>query len=117
MHLPRKKNNRRLRLLLTVPFVLVLAACSGNGPQSALEPGGPIARDIDGLWDLVFWLATAVMIFVTILYVWAIWRYREREGDETEPKQAHGNTAIESVVSSSLWFFWQSSRCQRSVAC
>ncbi len=77
------------------PLVLVLAACSGNGPQSALEPGGPIAKDIDGLWDLVFWLATAVMIFVTILYVWAIWRYRERAGDESEPKQAHGNTAIE----------------------
>ena len=95
MHLPSKNNNRRLRLLLTVPLVLVLAACSGNGPQSALEPGGPIAKDIDGLWDLVFWLATAVMVFVTILYVVAIWRFREKEGDETEPKQSHGNTAIE----------------------
>ncbi len=94
-HLPRIKNNRSLKLLLVVLLAIVVSACSGNGPQSALEPGGPIAKDIDGLWDLVFWLATAVMIFVSILYLYAIWRFRERKDDGSEPKQIHGNTAIE----------------------
>ncbi|MCP3977244.1 MAG: cytochrome c oxidase subunit II [bacterium] len=90
-----RNKNGRLRLLLTLPVLAFLASCSGSGPQSALEPKGPIARDIDGLWDLVYWLAVAVFIMVTALLVWAMWRYRERPGDETEPKQLHGSAAIE----------------------
>lgn len=93
--LPGRNQKRSSTLLLAVAMGLVLAACAGNGPQSALEPGGPIAEEIDELWDLVFGLAVAVFIFVTILLVWAIWRYRERPGDETEPKQIHGNSVIE----------------------
>ena len=78
-----------------VPLLTLVAACSGSGPQSALEPAGPIARDIDGLWDLVFYLAAAVFIFVMALLLFAMWRYRERKGDDTEPKQLHGSAFIE----------------------
>jgi len=90
------KQTRRLRLLFMVPVFALLASCSGGGGrQSALEPAGPIARDIDGLWDLVFWMATGVFIFVMVMFVWALWRYRERRGDATEPKQIHGSSVIE----------------------
>ncbi len=75
--------------------MLLAAACSGSGPQTALEPKGPIGRDIDQVWDLVLMLATFVFVFVMALLVWAIFRYRERPGDETEPKQIHGNSFIE----------------------
>jgi len=79
-----------------VPFLaLLIGACSGSGPQSALETKGPIARDIDGLWELVYVLAVGVFIFVMVLLVWALWRYRERSGDTAEPKQIHGSTFIE----------------------
>lgn len=78
-----------------MPFAAILAACSGSGSQTALEPQGPIGRDIDGLWDLVLMLATGVFIFVMLLLVWAMWRYRERPGDLSEPKQIHGNPVIE----------------------
>lgn len=94
MHLHRRNRNRVTRLLLGVPLAAV-AACSGSGPQSALEPGGPIARDIDNLWDLVFWMATGVAIFVSALLVWVIWRYRARPGDDREPRQVHGSSFIE----------------------
>ena len=77
------------------PLLLLLAACSGSGPQTALEPQGPIGRDIDGVWDLVLILATFVFVLVMALLVWAMWRYRERPGDETEPKQIHGSSVIE----------------------
>lgn len=91
----RNENRRSLLLFAVLPLAIAMAACSGSGPQSALEPEGPIAEDIDGLWDLVFGLAVAVFIFVAVLMLWTIWRYRERPGDETEPKQVHGNSAIE----------------------
>jgi cytochrome c oxidase subunit 2 len=87
--------HRLSRLLRVVPVVVLLAACSGSGPQTALEPLGPIGRDIDGVWDLVLMLATAVFVLVMGLLVWAMWRYRERPGDETEPKQLHGSSVIE----------------------
>ena len=76
-------------------FTVVAAACSGSGPQSALEPQGETARDIDGLWDLVFILATIVFIIVATAMVVAMFRFRERKGDDREPKQLHGNSALE----------------------
>ena len=94
-HLHRRNKKRRSGLLLAVPLFALLGACSGNGPQSALEPAGPIARDIDGLWDLVFWMATGVFVFVGVLFLWSLFRYRERKGDDHEPKQIHGSSFIE----------------------
>ena len=76
---------------------LVLAACSGSGPQSALEPQGATARDIDGLWRLVFAIAVIVFILVAGVMVVAMIRFRERKGDDREPKQLHGNTTLEIV--------------------
>ena len=79
-----------------VPLFALLASCDGGGGrQSALEPAGPIARDLDGLWDLVFWMSTGVFILVMAMFVWALWRYRERKGDDSEPKQIHGSSVIE----------------------
>jgi cytochrome c oxidase subunit 2 len=75
-------------------MTLLISACSGSGPQSALDPMGPIAEDIDELWTLVYVLAFVVFVLVMGLLVWAIFRYRDR-GQEEEPKQLHGNMAIE----------------------
>jgi cytochrome c oxidase subunit 2 len=74
---------------------LVLGACSGSGPQSALEPAGKIANDINNLWLAVFWVATAVFVIVEVALVYAIWKFRERKDDDRRPKQLHGNTAME----------------------
>ncbi len=74
---------------------VILAGCSGSGPQSSLEPAGPSARDIDGLWRLVLVLATIVFVIVAAGMVVAMVRFRERPGDTREPKQLHGNTALE----------------------
>jgi cytochrome c oxidase subunit 2 len=89
----RRSRPSRYALLLIV--ALALAACSGEGPQTALEPQGKFARDIDGLWDLVFWIAVVIFILVQAALVYAILRFRERKGDERRPKQVHGNTTLE----------------------
>ena len=72
-----------------------MGACAGSGPQTSLEPAGPIADDINDLWLLVFWIATIVFVLVEGALVYAVWKFRERKDDDRRPRQLHGNTAIE----------------------
>ncbi len=73
----------------------VLSACSGTGPQTSLDPQGPIAREIDDLWKLVFVLATIVFVLVQAALLFSVFRFRERKNDDRQPKQVHGNTRLE----------------------
>ena len=83
------------RLAAIAGLALLLAACSGSGPQTSLEPAGRIADDINNLWLLVFWVATAVFVIVEAGLVYAVWKFRERKDDDRRPRQVHGNNAIE----------------------
>lgn len=87
--------SRPRRLALLVPFVLLLSSCAGAGPQSSLDPQGPISRDIDGLWRLVLIIATVVFVLVQGALIVSIVRFRERKGEERAPIQVHGNTRLE----------------------
>ncbi len=80
---------------LVALLTLILAGCSGSGPQTALNPEGPIGRTIDDLWELVFVLATIVFVIVQAAIIYTIIRYRARKGDDSEPVQVHGNTRLE----------------------
>jgi cytochrome c oxidase subunit 2 len=95
----RASQDKRPPLRRSLPAVVaasvLVAGCSGEGPQSALDPRSDLARDIDGLWDLVFVLATIVCVIVLAGMVYSIIRFRERKGDDREPKQLHGNTPLE----------------------
>ncbi|MFY0664846.1 MAG: cytochrome c oxidase subunit II [Natronospirillum sp.] len=51
---------------------LQLTACSG--PLSTLDPAGPAARDVAGLWWAMFGFATLVLIAVVVLWIYAIRR-------------------------------------------
>ena len=89
-------SRRRPRLIgLIGALALLLAGCSGAGPQTALNPEGPIGRTIDDLWELVFILATIVFVIVQIALFYTIYRYRARKDDDSEPVQVHGNTRLE----------------------
>ena len=87
----------RFRFALFVVTVVgaTVSGCSGSGPQTALEPAGSLARGLDGLWDFVFALAVIVCVIVFAGMIVAMVRFRERKGDDREPKQVHGNTALE----------------------
>lgn len=73
----------------------LLSACSGSGPQTTLNPEGPIGRTIDDLWELVFILAVIVFVIVQAAIIYTIIRFRSRKGDDSEPVQVHGNTRLE----------------------
>jgi cytochrome c oxidase subunit 2 len=78
-------------------LAMVLSACSGSGPQTALNPEGPVARSIDNLWQLVFVMATIVFVIVETALIYTLVRFRSRKGDDSEPVQVHGNTRLEII--------------------
>ena len=62
--------------------------------MDSLDPAGPIARRIDSLFWLTFWIAAAIFVVVEGAIVFATVFFRDRPGRE-EPKQTHGNPKLE----------------------
>jgi cytochrome c oxidase subunit II len=91
------RRRRRLALALVMPLVLFVASCASDAPQDTLEPKGPIARSIDGLWNGVFLVAVVVFILVEFGTLALVIRFRRRKGDSDDdlPTQTHGNTKLE----------------------
>lgn len=87
-----------MRRIAGLAALSVLAAsCSFieiDSPLTTFEPAGPFAEKIDNLFWPVFWIATAVFVFVQALIFFVIFVFRDRPGLK-EPKQTHGNTFLE----------------------
>lgn len=89
--------SRKWRLRgLAVAAAVFLSGCASDVRQDYLaEPDGPAARDIQGLWNLVIGIAGIVFVIVLGGVVFIIWRFREKPGDTTLPKQLHGHVKAE----------------------
>ena len=87
---------RRLAVLAPVLCLLLLAGCAQNYPQSTLQPRGDFARLVDSLFRTTVWWAIVVFVLVEGALLIAIFKFRGRP-DDPEPKQVHGNTALEVV--------------------
>jgi cytochrome c oxidase subunit 2 len=78
---------------------LLLAGCGGidDRPQTTLDPQGPSADKIDGLWNLTLAIATVVFFLVLFGVLFIVWKFRARADNdpETLPEQLHGNTKLE----------------------
>jgi cytochrome c oxidase subunit II len=96
-HGPSRRRRRFAPLALMLPLVLLLGACASDAPQDTLQPKGPIARSIDGLWDGVFAIAVVVFILVEFGTLALVIHFRKRKGDSDDdlPTQTHGNTKLE----------------------
>lgn len=97
-------------LALVPLLVLIALAAAGCGPAESGGPTGPAGggpgffpppaaseqgRQIGGLYNFVFWVATAIFVLVEGLIIWAVLRYRRR--DDSLPVQTHGNLVAEAV--------------------
>jgi cytochrome c oxidase subunit 2 len=90
----RRWLHRGLAIAASVPLI---AACELSGPQSALDPAGPVAQAQRDLFMWTFWLSWPVMIGVFGALIYALWRFRARDDRDAKaiPHQTHGNTRLE----------------------
>lgn len=92
---------RPFRTLLIVACAVLVAllfsACLGSkNPQDTLAPRGPVAHDQKQLFYPIFWIAVVIFVAVEGLFLYALFRFRHRRGQEDIlPKQVHGNTRME----------------------
>jgi cytochrome c oxidase subunit II len=66
---------------------LFFVAAAGGAPHSSLDPAGPDAHRVAGLWWVIFWLGAAVYVVTMGLVAVAIIRARRR--DATGAKSPH----------------------------
>ena len=89
----------RGRLLGLVAMAFVLASCA-SGRLDTMKPKGDSAEDIWWINQLSGWMATAVGVFVALLVIVAIVKFRARPDDDPDelPEQSHGNRNAEILM-------------------
>ena len=76
-----------------VASTMFLASCGRNAPQDTFQPKGPNAKIIDDLQKPVFAVAGIIGVFVTVVVIIAVFKYRDK--GQPIPHQSHGNPALE----------------------
>jgi len=92
-HVSRGISRSRLAAAL-VGLALFTSACATNAPQDPNRAAGPIARQLNHLFDPVFVVAGFFFFLVQGLVIYVAIRYRRRSDDDA-PKQVHGHTLLE----------------------
>jgi len=87
----RPRHHSAIALAAALPL---LAACSGQYPNSTFTDLTDLNRDSTSLWNLMIWLGIGVFVIVELLLVFVMIRYRRRPND-AEPEHVHGNTKLE----------------------
>jgi cytochrome c oxidase subunit 2 len=91
--MPAELRPRRLAQAALTVALVGLAACTQN-PNSVFHGRTDFNRDVTDLFQLILVMGTGVFIFVEVLLVYAIWRFRAKPG-APRPEQVHGNTKLE----------------------
>jgi cytochrome c oxidase subunit 2 len=93
----RQRWLRGLGQLAALGLVLTLAGCSFKTPQSTLDPHGLVSRDEISLFYVTVWVSLFIFVTVGGTMAVAVWKFREKPGDEDKPmpEQGHGNPVVE----------------------
>jgi len=75
-------------------LVLALAACGPDVPNSIFGAHSEHGHQVDDLTRFLLELGLGVFVFVEALLIYAVFRYRHREGGPPA-QQIHGNTTLE----------------------
>lgn len=82
---------------LMLAAMLLLAGCEFAGPQSALDPAGPVAQAQKDIFLWTLWLSVPVVLGVGGVLVYSLTRFRAKDSADAKaiPVQTHGNTTLE----------------------
>ena len=84
------RRHPRLRIIGPGLALLALSGCT-------LTPASDHGDQIRSAYNLTFVFAAVIFAVVTGMILWASIRFRRKPGDDTLPKQVHGNTTVEIV--------------------
>jgi cytochrome c oxidase subunit II len=89
----------RLRRLTTAALpalaAVALTACNNAAyPNSIFHSHTEFNREVGTLFTILIYLGTAVFIFVEVLLLYVLFRYRRRS-ESDRPEHVHGNTTLE----------------------
>jgi cytochrome c oxidase subunit 2 len=92
----RRRSSRvaTVGIALGLGAALLLSACGGPYPQSALDPNSDFAWKLQHLFEGIFFWAVVVFVLVEGALVYTIIRYRARSSAD-KPRPVHGNTLLE----------------------
>lgn len=68
---------------------------SWNAPMDTVSGLTEWSQDINRVYSITTWLEVFVFFAVSIPLIWALVKFRHRKGDDTPPKQFHGNATLE----------------------
>ena len=84
--------------VLALVLLLGLSACGlgdQENPYTQIDPRTDVAREIQGLYKTLFYMAAVVFILVQFLVVYTALRYRRKKRSANRPAQIHGNSRLE----------------------
>jgi cytochrome c oxidase subunit 2 len=99
-----------MSLLLAGAGLLLLSGCDlrfwkMDGPMSALDVNGPVARSQLQVFYVTCWVTFTIFVLVASVLAYATWKFRARPGQAASepPPQSHGNPLIElSLIGASV---------------
>lgn len=71
------------------------AALAAAAPQNWLDPQGPVAQSQKDVFMVTFWVDLLILIIVGGGIVYAVLKFRGKEGDDEPPVQVEGNMKLE----------------------
>ena len=72
-----------------------MSTCSGEHPQSSIDPRTDFAESIHSLYMMIFWIALAILMLVWVVMAYVLVRFRACP--DTPPRQIRGHMGMEIV--------------------
>ena len=85
-----------LKGMSAVVLVLLLATCSGEYPQSSIDPRTDFAESIHSLYQMIFWITLGILALVWGVLAYVLVRFRARP-EAPLPRQIRGHMGLELV--------------------
>ena len=82
-----------LKCLTAVAFVLLLSTCSGEHPQSSIDPRTDFAESIHSLYVMIFWMTLAILMLVWAVMAYVLVRFRAHS-DTPLPRHIRGHMGM-----------------------